>query len=123
MKTYQANLLNSLTLIALSLWAYFSFEPPSEDSLVVASNTVFIPTIIGAILLVCTYGVKNENKIVAHIAVLLTFIAIVGLSMPFKAALGRDDSMAVMRVGIMIFTSALAMIIFIQSFIANRKKS
>jgi hypothetical protein len=43
--------------------------------------------------------------------------------MPFKAALGRDDSMAVMRVGIMIFTSTLAMIIFIQSFIANRKKS
>ena len=113
MKTYQANLLNSLTLIALSSFAYFSSDAPS--------NTTLIATVIGFALILCTNGIMKQNKIIAHIAVLLTFLAIVGLSMALKGSISRDEEMAILRIGVMILTSVLSMIVFIKSFIANRK--
>ena len=41
--------------------------------------------------------------------------------MPLKGAFGRDDSMAVVRILIMIAGSGLAMVAFVRSFIAARK--
>lgn len=83
MKTYQANLLNVLTLIAMSLWAYFAYEPtPDKMS---PSVTTFIPLVFGVILLLCHNGIKKENKIIAHVAVLVTLLAVFGLTKPFMA--------------------------------------
>ena len=114
MTTTTANLINSLSLISLSLWGYFSSDTPSM--------TALIPTFIGVILLFCIKGIKAENKTVAHIAVFLTLLAILGLSMALKGAFSRDDIMAILRISIMALTSVFAMIIFIQSFIRNRKE-
>ena len=46
---------------------------------------------------------------------------IIGLVKPLMGALDRDDTAAVIRVSVMIFTSALAMITFVRSFIEARK--
>ena len=64
---------------------------------------------------------EKENKIAAHLAVLLTFLILIGLIKPFIASLGREDLMATLRVGLMIASTVWAMISFIQSFRAARK--
>ena len=52
--------------------------------------TAFIPLAFGVILLLCSNGLKNQNKMISHIAVLITFIALIGLMMPLKAAIADD---------------------------------
>ena len=120
MKTYQANLLNSLALILMPLWAYFTFEGTIEKP--DQSLTAFIPLIFGIILVLCNRGLKKENKIIAHIAVLVTLIALLGLTMPLKAAIADGRILSIIRVAIMLLTGLLAMITFIQSFIRARSK-
>ena len=113
MKTYQANLLNSIVLIVLGLWGYFE----------VVSSTALIPVFFGIVLLLCNGGVKKENKVIAHIVVLLTLlllVALVGMRLPKSLDGG---GLGLLRVIGMILTSSLAMVTFIKSFIAARKKS
>ncbi len=114
MKPFIANLINAIILIALSSWGYFTSETPSM--------TALIPTFIGVVLLICTPGVKNENKVIAHVAVLLTFVVLVGLIKPLLGALEREDTAATIRVCIMILSTVIAMITFIRNFIDVRKK-
>lgn len=121
MKTNQANLLNSITLILMPLWAYLTFEGTVDKP--EQSVTAFIPLIFGVVLLLCNGGVKKENKIIAHIAVLVTLIALLGLTMPLKAAVADGRTLSIIRVAAMLLTGFLAMISFIKSFIAARKKS
>ena len=121
MKTHQANLLNSITLILMPLWAYLTFEGTVEKP--EQSITAFIPLFFGVVLLLCNGGVKKENKIIAHIAVLVTLIALLGLTMPLKAAVADGRTLSIIRVAAMLLTGSLAMISFIKSFIAARKKS
>ncbi len=109
MKAHTANLLNALTLILMSAWGYLASETPSI--------TAFIPAVFGVILLACNGGVKKENKVVAHIAVVATLVALLGLGMALKGVIGRGaDPMAMFRVGAMIVTSIIAMVAFIKSF-------
>ena len=121
MKTHQANLLNSITLILMPLWAYLTFEGTVEKPK--QSITAFIPLFFGVVLLLCNGGVKKENKIIAHIAVLVTLIALLGLTMPLKAAIADGRTLSIIRLAAMLLTGSLAMISFIKSFIAARKKS
>ncbi|CAI8174112.1 MAG: Uncharacterised protein [Polaribacter sp. SA4-10] len=114
MKPFIANLINAIILIALSSWGYFASQTPSM--------TALIPTFIGVVLLICTPGVKNENKVIAHVAVLLTFVVLVGLIKPLLGALEREDTAATIRVCIMILSTVIAMITFIRNFIDVRKK-
>ncbi|MEM6474821.1 MAG: hypothetical protein AAF687_01500 [Pseudomonadota bacterium] len=108
-----ANLLNALVLIGISLGGYFASDTPSM--------TALIPAAFGVLLLACHPGVKTENKVVAHIAVLLTLLVIIALFMPLSGAISRDDNMAIFRIGAMQAASVIAMIAFIRSFIAARK--
>ena len=121
MKTHQANLLNSITLILMPLWAYLTFEGTVDKP--EQSFTAFIPLFFGVVLLLCNGGVKKENKIIAHLAVLVTLIALLGLTMPLKAAVADGRTLSIIRVAAMLLTGSLAMISFIKSFIAARKKS
>ena len=81
-----------------------------------------IPTCIGIALLLLNKGVKNENKIVAHIAVLLTLVVLIGLIKPLTGAIGRSDTAAMIRVFVMILSTIIAMVFFVKSFIDARKK-
>ena len=120
MKTYQANLLNSIVLILMPIWAYLTFEGTVEKP--EQSVTAFIPLVFGFILLLCNNGIKKENKMIAHIAVLVTLLAIIGLTKPLNAAIDEERFMSILRVSIMMTTGVVAMVTFIKSFIDNRKK-
>ena len=111
MNSYKANLINSSTLIIIGLWGYF------ESS----SVTALIPVVFGVILFLCSKGVKSQNKLIAHIAVLLTLIillSLVGMRLPKSIESG---GLGLLRVLSMIATSTLAMIFFVKSFIDARK--
>jgi len=124
MKTYQANLLNSLTLIIVGLLGVFANNPDLLPDLKLVEKTPFIPVFFGVILLLSNKALKHKNKIIAHIVVLLTFmilVALIYLTMPNQV--NDKDIDGAYRVLAMINTSFLAMITFIMSFISNRKKS
>ena len=113
MKASTASLLNAIILISMGLWGYFESESKAI--------TALIPVIIGIILLLVNKGVKNENKALAHVAVLLTFLILIGLIKPLMGAVERENTYAMIRVLLMIISSLWAMISFIKSFISARK--
>ncbi|MEM1380096.1 MAG: hypothetical protein AAGH41_05660 [Pseudomonadota bacterium] len=113
MKAHTASLINALILIACSAWAYLASDTPSI--------TALIPAFFGAGLLLCVPGVKAENKVIAHIAVLLTLVVLLALFMPLRGALGRGDTVAILRVVLMMASTAVAFVFFIKSFIDARK--
>ena len=113
MKASLSSLLNAVILISMGLWGYFESESKAI--------TALIPVIIGIILLLVNKGVKNENKALAHVAVLLTFLILLGLVKPLLGAFERENTYAIIRVLLMIISSLWAMISFIKSFISARK--
>ena len=113
MKASSSSLLNAIILISMGLWGYFESESKAI--------TALIPVIIGTILLLVNKGVKNENKGLAHVAVLLTFLILLGLVKPLMGAFERENTYAIIRVSLMIMSSLWAMISFIKSFISARK--
>ena len=114
MNTSTINIINSISLIAMGIWGYID----------VSSVTALIPTFFGIALILCTNGLKKENKMISHIAVLLTLLilgALVGMRLPKSIDQG---GIGLIRVIIMIGTSTLAMVVFISSFVkARRNKS
>ena len=111
MNSTNANIINSICLIVIGLWGYLE----------VSSPTALIPVGFGAALILCTPGVKKKNKVIAHIAVLLTLvilISLLGMRLPKSIDQG---GLGLVRVLLMIGTSILSMVYFIKSFIANRK--
>lgn len=113
MKAHTASLTNAVLLIALSLWGYLSSETPSP--------TALIPAFIGVVLLGLNVGVKKENKKIAHFAVLLTLLILIGLIKPLFGAIGRADNLAVGRIVVMILSTVMAIVFFVKSFIAAKK--
>ena len=113
MKASLSSLLNAVILISMGLWGYFESESKAI--------TALIPVIIGTILLLVNKGVKNENKALSHVAVLLTFLILFGLIKPLLGAFERENTNAIIRVLLMIISSIWAMISFIKSFISARK--
>ena len=124
MKTEQSNLLNSLTLIIIGLWGYFDVSDYDLSAITSFEHwTALIPVIFGFVLLLCHKGIKNNSKLITHIAVVVTlliFIALVGKRLPISIEQG---GIGLFRVIVMSLTSLMALIIFIRSFISNRKKS
>ena len=114
MNSTKANLLNSIILIVVGGWGYFDGDGKSM--------TALIPVMFGVVLLLCNNGIKNQNKVIAHLAVLATFICLIGLFMPLNGAIERGNDLAVVRVSAMIASSVIALIFFIKSFIEARRK-
>ena len=111
MNVGNANLLNAVTLIGMGFWGFKAS----------GSNTALIPVIFGVILLVLTNSIRNHNKVVAHIAVLLTLLilgALLGMRLPKSL---NEGGPGLYRVIAMIATSFIALIYFIKSFIDARK--
>lgn len=113
MKAHTTSAISSLILISMSAWGYFASDTPSF--------TALIPLIFGLVILALYKGVKAENKVIAHIAVLLTLVVLIALFMPLKGAIKRDDSQAVLRIVVMMIGAAVSMVAFILSFRAARK--
>ena len=113
MNAHKSNLINSIVLIALGIWVYLD----------TGSISALIPVGFGTVLIACSNGLKNQNKIVSHLCVLFTMvilIALIGMRLPKSLESG---GIGLLRVLVMISTSSLAMVYFVRSFINTRKST
>jgi hypothetical protein len=108
-----ASLIHALILIGLGTWGYFGSRSPSV--------TALIPVAAGAALMFLNRGLKNENKVQAHVAVALTLLVLIALLKPLTGSIHRSDTSALARVLIMIVATIYALACFIRSFILARK--
>lgn len=115
MNAHVANAVNALVLIIISLWAYLATG--------MASFTALIPAAFGVVLLACTPGVRSENKLISHIAALLTLIVLIALLRPFSGAINGDDGLSLLRISLMMLSSVLALAFFAKSFFAARRRT
>ncbi len=113
MNAHIATLINAGAMILLGAWGYLGSTTPSP--------TALIPVFLGVLLLVLSQGVKAESKAQAHAAVIITLLGFIALFKPFFGAINRDDSAAMLRIGIMLLTNLVALVFFIRSFIAAKK--
>ncbi len=86
------------------------------------SKTALIPVFFGIVLLIVTPQFKKGNKVIAHIVVILTFFLLIALIKPLTSVIGRNDTIALFRVTLMMFVSLIALIIFIKGFVGARLK-
>lgn len=112
MKPYIVNLVNAIILIILGIWGYLASETPSL--------TALIPVLIGIILVSITSGFRNGHRVWVHVAVVLTFLVLVGLVKPLLGVIGREDSLGLARVLVMMLSSLFAFLVFLRSFINAR---
>ena len=115
MKAYKVSLINAILLIVLPLWGYLSSETPSL--------TALIPAFMGVVLLGLNFGVKKENKVIAHIAVLFTLLILAGLVQALIGAIGRIDRgvLPIVRIVVMIISTVVAIVFFVKSFIDAKR--
>ena len=113
MKPHKISFVNAITLISFGLWGYIDVD---------YSPTALIPVVFGVIIMILNPGLKRENKVIAHIVVLLTFLILGGLVKPLMSTLESSNTMGVIRVTLMMLSTLMALIVFIKSFIANRSK-
>jgi len=111
MKAHTASSINAYILIIMGIWGYVATSAP----------TSFIPVVIGVLLLTMNNGIRLDNKVQAHIAVVLTLLVAFALIKPFSGNLAEGDTMGIVRVGAMILSSLFAMVFFIKSFMDARK--
>ena len=118
MNSTKANLLNSITLISLGLWGFFE----AFNNVGWKAGTALIPVVFGVIFLLCYNGLKNENKLISHIVVLLTALLLGVLLIMRLPVEIEEGGIKLFRISAMILTCSLAMIFFIKSFIEARTK-
>jgi len=111
MKPHVTNLLNSIVLIGVGLWGYFETSSP----------TAFILVGFGVVLLLLNGGVKKENKVIAHIAVVLTLIVLLAMGGRLLPKAIDEGGLKLIRAVLPTITSVLALFSFIKSFIDARK--
>ncbi|MFT5710847.1 MAG: hypothetical protein ACI8QT_001547 [Halioglobus sp.] len=115
MKPYQATILNATVLVVFGLWAYLNVAAESR------SITILIPVIFGVILALLVVPFKKENKVVAHVVAGVTLLISIALIMPLISSIGRENMEAVFRVGVMMAVSLFALVVYIKSFITERR--
>ena len=107
------NLVNSIALISMSAWGYIDTN----------SFTALIPAAFGVVLFILGTMLTNEKlvKLSAHLVVLFTLLILLALVIQVLPGVLDRGGIGLIRVIIMISTSSIAMILFVKSFIDNRK--
>ena len=97
----------------MSAWGYIDTN----------SFTALIPAFFGVILLLLGTMLTNEKlvKLSAHLVVLFTLLILLALVIQVLPGVVERGGVGLIRVLLMITSSSIAMIIFIKSFIDNRK--
>ncbi len=102
MKKSTVSLLHACVLIVLAAWGYWASANPSL--------TAMIPVFIGIILLAFQPGLRKGIKAIRISALILSVLTFIALGKPLWGAIGREDSMAIFRVAIMMLLSVWASI-------------
>ena len=97
----------------MSAWGYIDTN----------SFTALIPAAFGVVLLILGTMLTNEKlvKLSAHLVVLFTLLILLALVIQVLPGVLDRGGIGLIRVIIMISTSSIAMILFVKSFIDNRK--
>ena len=105
--------LNAFVLIVIGLLSYVvnNFTP-----------TALIPVIFGILLLILSFLYDKNNKLVAHIGVVLILLVFISLFKPLTSQIDKSDLFGIVRVFLMQLVSLFAIICFISSFIKARKE-
>ncbi len=112
------NFITAFVLVCAGLFSYFSnpLRPP----------TALIGVGLGLILLAMTPGLKSNNKIIAHVVVVLTLVfAIMTASMALKSRTEPDlekRNRRLMVFGVMSLTCFAATGFYVAGFIDKRKQ-
>lgn len=115
MKATTANLLNSIILIFAGIYGYFGFIAADGHH----SPTALIPTVFGVLLIILGCFWERSPKIISHTVVLLTLVLLIMCSMRFIKVENWNAKKYLFLV--CIFSNAIALAIFIKSFIDARK--
>jgi len=108
MKPYPATILNGFTLIILSAWGYFAAEN--------GSFTALIPMAFGAVFLLLSNGIRNENRTILYILTVFSILVILSLYMPFQRSWETGNMAATIRILLMVGTGVIAAMAYIKSF-------
>ena len=108
----KATLFNSIVLIIVGLSSY----------IVTSSPTALIPVFFGGLMMICYLVYDKNNKLVAHICILLMLLIFLSLFMPLNKRIDANDLNGILRIGIMQLVSLYSMACFITSFIKARKE-
>ena len=103
------NLINSIALISMSAWGYIDTN----------SFTALIPAFFGVLLFILGTMLTNEKlvKLSAHLVVLFTLLILLALIIQVLPGVVERGGVGLIRVILMISTSAIAMIIFIKKVV------
>ncbi len=115
MKAGTANLLNAFVLIIAGLYGYFGVTASDGSH----SYTALIPAAFGLLFLGLHKGIATANKVIAHIAVVLTLLLLVMCIMRFVKVETWDAKKYIFLA--CIISNTIALIAFIGSFIAARR--
>ena len=83
--------------------------------------TLLIGVIFAVVFLLLAPGIKRENSLIAHIAVVLVVVFILALFNPLRATIERGNVAGTIRVGLMMLTSLVALVYYVKSFIDARR--
>ncbi|MGV8019358.1 MAG: hypothetical protein AB2L26_14420 [Ignavibacteria bacterium] len=105
MKNFQVMIFNAVILIGLGFYGY----------IISSSPTSFISVAIGAVLLILSFPVRNDNHVAAHIAVGLTGLSVVVF---FIVGFLRGNNIIL----IMAVVTLIAFIFYISDFLKRKKE-
>ncbi len=108
MNAYKANMINAAVLMLLGIWGFLASG--------MEQMTAMIAPLVGVILMALSNGIKKDNKVLAHIAVVLTLLIVIALGKPLMSQIGKGDALGIVRVGLMMASSIFAMVFFMKSF-------
>lgn len=116
MKPTTANLLNALVLIAAGLYGYYGVAAADGTH----SPTALIPAAFGVLFLILNMFWAKNAKVISHIVVVLTLVLLIMCISRFVKVEDWNDKKYIFLACIL--SNALALIVFIKSFIAARRK-
>lgn len=116
MKPSTVNFINGLILIFAGLYGYFGVTGSTGT----ASVTALIPTIFGVLLVVLSYFWEKAPKVVSHIAIVLTLLLLIMIINRFMKVEIWNEAKYIFL--ICIISNALALFVFIRSFVIARIK-
>lgn len=105
MNIYKIMMINALALIVLGIYGYS----------LSGSLTALIAPLIGLILFLLSFPVKNDNKTAAHIAVILTLISVITF---FFIGI-KIENVIVLSMAVL---TLIALVFYIMDFVRRKKE-
>lgn len=115
MKPASANLLNAFILIAAGFYGY-AMVPKADGAFQLEA---LIPAGFGVLLLILYTTMAAGNRVVSHIAVMITLVLLIAAIWKFAGSAEWNPRKYIIL--IIIISNAIAMLFFILSFINARK--